>query len=60
MKHETLYNRDGMPVMCRCGFDPWEEFSTDNSGPDEDMVKNAFAHHYLSLNLEHLAAEVRR
>lgn len=43
--HEPLFFVDGQVAMCRCGFDPWEELGTDNSGPNfEDIVYEMIKH----------------
>jgi len=47
--HRILYWDDGTEAQCRCGYDPWEELGTDNSGPDEDMVHRALSDHILAV-----------
>ncbi len=56
MIHRLTYHDDDMPKGCTCGYDPWRELGTDNSGPDEDTVQVALAQHLLEIY--HLAAKL--
>lgn len=43
-KHAVV-NSDGIPCRCACGYDAFEELETENSLPDEDMVREELADH---------------
>ena len=45
MRIEILGNDPSHYLVCRCGYDPFEALSTDNSGPDEDSATVALARH---------------